>query len=117
MKNIIKRTVAVVSILLLTACGTNDKGYNLWSKGLASGSRIQYCYYVKVSDESTTYYDALALVAQPSTGGFFPVYTNFKYADGQDTIERIEKDEYKTKYNAVKDGILKGSYGKIVDNR
>lgn len=115
MKNFLKRTLITASLVFLSACGVNDKGYKLWEEGLSSGSRIQYCYYVKVTDESTTYYDAFAFV--PGGGGFWPVYTNFKYVDGDDSIAKIEKEVYTEKLQAVKNGELKGSYGKLVDNR
>ena len=115
MKNIIKRSVIIVSIFSLIACGgSNDKGYKLWKDSLSSGSRVDYCYYVKVDEESTTYYDAFAYYAQATTGGFLPLYSNFKYVDGSDAIIKIEKSVYREKYNAVKQGTIKGSYGKIV---
>ena len=120
MKNLAKSALVVLSIFALAACGAakaNDKGYKLWTGGLPSGSKVDYCYYVKVTEESTTYYDAFAYIYQPTTGGFLPGYTNFKYEDGAEKIVKIEKSVYKEKYDAVKNGQLKGNYGKIVDNR
>lgn len=116
MRKLIKSTFVALSVALLSSCGgPDDKGYLLWAGSLSEGSNIQYCYYVKVNDELTTYYDAFAFI--PGGGGYWPGYANFKYVDGADTIIKIESSVYKQKLKGVKDGTLKGSYGKIVDNR
>ena len=117
MKSLFKKSIVAMSVFFLAACGaTNDKGYQLWSKSLREGSNILYCYYVKVNDESTTYYDAFAYIPA-GQGGYWPGYANFKYVDGEETITTIESSVYNQKLKDVKNGTLKGSYGKIVDNR